>query len=186
MPVPSAIAISAVNYNMNADFLKKNVEGLTDEEWLRRPEGAANHILWIVGHLCWVRGMLLKRLGEDWSKPWFAHFGRGSKLDESAAYPTPEEARLAWDESIARLNAVLESASSDTDSRLAWDESISRLNAVLESVSEEALAAPSTQGPPSPDGKVSGVVNFLALHETYHIGQISYLRSWLGHAGVMG
>src|ERR1035438_1377570 len=162
MPVPSAIAISAVNYNMNADFLKKNVEGLTDEEWLRRPEGAANHILWIVGHLCWVRGMLLKRLGEDWSKPWFAHFGRGSKLDESAAYPTPEEARPEWDESIARLNAV------------------------LESVSEEALAAPSTQGPPSPDGKVSGVVNFLALHETYHIGQISYLRSWLGHAGVMG
>ena len=161
MPIPGSIAVSAINYNMNADFLKKNVEGLTDEEWLRRP-GGANHLLWIVGHVCWTRGMLLKRLGDDWSKPWFAHFARGAKLDESAAYPTPEEAKLALDESSERLNAA------------------------MESVSEEALAAPSTQGPPSADGKVSGVVNFLALHETYHIGQISYLRSWLGHPGVMG
>jgi uncharacterized damage-inducible protein DinB len=162
MPIPGSIAVSAINYNMNADFLKKNVEGLTDEEWLRRPEGAANHILWIVGHLCWVRSFILKQLGEEWSKPWFAHFGRGSKLDDSAAYPTPEEARLAWDESSARLNAT------------------------LESVSDDALAAPAIQGPPSADGKMSGVINFLAYHETYHIGQISYLRSWLGHPGVMG
>ena len=56
MPIPGSIAVSAINYNMNADFLKKNVEGLTDEEWLRRP-GGANHLLWIVGHVCWTRGM---------------------------------------------------------------------------------------------------------------------------------
>jgi uncharacterized damage-inducible protein DinB len=161
MPIPGSIAVSAVNYNMNADFLKKNVEGLTDEEWLRRP-AAANHLLWIVGHVCWTRSMLLKRLGDDWSKPWFSHFARGAKLDESAAYPTPEEVRLTLDESTERLKAA------------------------MESVSEEALATPSTQGPPSADGKVSGVVNFLAFHETYHVGQASYLRSWLGHAGVMG
>ena len=69
---------------------------------------------------------------------------------------------------------------------LAWDESCARLGAAMESVSEEALAAPATSGPPSADGKVSGIVNFLAYHETYHIGQASYLRGWLGHPGVMG
>ena len=161
MPIPGSIAVSAVNYNKNVVFLKKNVDGLTDEEWLRRPE-TANHLLWIVGHVCWTRSMLLKSLGADWSKPWFVHFARGAKLDESAAYPTPEEARLAWDESNERLTAA------------------------MESISEESLAVPVTQGPPSSDGKLSGVVNFLAVHETYHIGQISYLRSWLGHAGAMG
>ena len=162
MPVPDAIATAAVSFKYNADFLKKNVDGLTDEEWTRCPDGCANHILWIVGHLTWARSALLKRLGQDWSKPWFSHFGRGAKPAEGVAFPTPAEAKLAWDESTAVLNAA------------------------MESVSEEALAVPSTQGPPSPDGKVSGVVNFLAYHETYHIGQISYLRSWLGHKGVMG
>jgi uncharacterized damage-inducible protein DinB len=68
----------------------------------------------------------------------------------------------------------------------AWNESSARLNAAMESVSEEALAAPATSGPPSADGKVSGIVNFFAYHETYHIGQASYLRGWLGHPGVMG
>ena len=44
----------------------------------------------------------------------------------------------------------------------------------------------SVKGPPSADGKISGVINFLAIHETYHVGQVSYLRSWMGHKGVMG
>jgi uncharacterized damage-inducible protein DinB len=162
MPVPSSIAVAAVSYNQNADFLKKNVAGLSDEEWISRPTGSANHLLWIVGHICWARSALLKRMGEEWSKPWFSLFVRGAKLDESAAYPTPAEAMAAWDESSARLNAA------------------------MESVSEELLAAPSTQGPPSADGRVSGVVNFLAYHETYHVGQASYLRSCLGYPGVMG
>ena len=162
MPIPGSIAIAAVSFNQNANILKKNLDGLTDEEWTCKPDGAANDILWIVGHVTWARSAVLKRLGEDWSKPWFAHFGRGAKPDSSAAYPTPEEALLAWDESSARLNAA------------------------MESVPEEVLAAPATNGPPSADGKVSGTINFLAYHETYHIGQASYLRGWLGHPGIMG
>jgi uncharacterized damage-inducible protein DinB len=162
MPIPGSIATAAVSFKYNADFLMKNIDGLTDEEWTRCPEGCANHILWIVGHVTWARSALLKRLGEDWSKPWLSLFGRGAKSAVPPTYPTPEEAMLAWDESCARLGAA------------------------MESVSEEALAAPATSGPPSADGKVSGIVNFLAYHETYHIGQASYLRGWLGHPGVMG
>jgi len=56
----------------------------------------------------------------------------------------------------------------------------------MDSVPAEVLAAAATNGPPSADGKVSGIVNFLAYHETYHVGQASYLRGWLGHPGVMG
>ena len=69
----------------------------------------------------------------------------------------------------------------------AWDESCTRLNAALEAASDELLDTPAPQpGPPSADGKLSGVVNFMALHETYHVGQASYIRSWLGKPGVMG
>ena len=46
--------------------------------------------------------------------------------------------------------------------------------------------SPDPHGIPSPDGKVSGVVAFLAHHETYHVGQTAYLRCYLGHEGVAG
>jgi uncharacterized damage-inducible protein DinB len=162
MPVPDSIAIAALSFKQNTTFLNKNLEGLTDEEWTRKPDGAANDVLWIVGHVTWARSALLKRLGEDWSKPWLALFGRQAKTDTPPAFPTPQEAIAAWDESSARLTAA------------------------MDSVPAEVLAAAATNGPPSADGKVSGIVNFLAYHETYHVGQASYLRGWLGHPGVMG
>ena len=67
----------------------------------------------------------------------------------------------------------------------AWREVSGVLAGSLESVSEDLLRNPPT-GPPEPDGKISGVVNFLAIHETPHLGQASYLRGWLGHKGLTG
>ena len=58
--------------------------------------------------------------------------------------------------------------------------------ASCDTLTPEALAAPAPPGPPSPDGKVSGFIGVLAWHETYHLGQIAYLRSWLGHSGLFG
>jgi uncharacterized damage-inducible protein DinB len=162
MPVPAVIAAAAENYRFNSDFLAKMVQDLSPEEWVSRPNEKANHIAWIVGHVIWTRKALLGRLGTEWTQPWLGLFARGVKCDDTAAYPSPDALMDAWRE----VSGVLAS--------------------VLDSVSEEALSQPSTQGPPSPDGKMSGVVNFLAIHETYHVGQASYLRGWLGHKGLMG
>ena len=44
-----------------------------------------------------------------------------------------------------------------------------------------------------PEGKfpikqpgVLGALAFLALHDSYHLGQLGYLRKVLGHPGVVG
>lgn len=162
MPVPSQIANAANSFQMNAGLFKKSTEGLTPEEWLRRPNDKSNHMLWIFGHVIWARSVTLKFLGSEYSQPWFPLFARGAKLDESAQYPTPDEARAAWEEVSAQLASA------------------------MENVSEDVLAKPGPAGIPSPDGKVSGVVAFLAHHETYHVGQTAYLRCYLGHEGVAG
>ncbi len=162
MPVPAVIATAAENYRFNSDFLVKMVSDLSPEEWLRRPDGKCNHIAWIVGHVVWTRKMLLGRVGTEWSEPWLGMFARGAKCEEDAAYPSSDTLLDAW-------RAVSK-----------------ELATALDTVSEEALAQPATNGPPSADGKVSGIVSFLAVHETYHIGQASYLRGWLGHKGLMG
>ena len=67
-----------------------------------------------------------------------------------------------------------------------WKDAGELLAKALENAEEEKLAAPAPQpGPPSADGKLSGTVSFMAWHETYHVGQVSYLCCWLGHKGLM-
>ncbi len=162
MPVPAVIAAAAENYRFNTGFLEKSVADLAPREWLKRPSETANHLAWIVGHLVYSRKSLLGRLGTEWNQPWLGLFARGVKLEADAAYPTPETLLSAWRETSKLLTGA------------------------LESVTEEVLAQPAPQGPPSADGKWSGRINFLAIHETYHIGQASYLRRWMGHKGLMG
>jgi len=162
MPIPAVIVAAAQNYSMNTGMLTKMVDDLSPEEWLKHPAPNQNHVAWIVGHVVWARGRVLARIGTEWSKPWFDLFGRGTKCGDDIAYPSHDTFLDAWRESSTVLTTA------------------------LENVTEEFLAQPSAQGPPSTDGKQSGVVSFLAIHETYHLGQISYLRGWLGHKGFMG
>jgi len=162
MTIPSQIANAAYTFGQNAGLFKKSFEGLTTEEWLRRPNDSSNHLLWIVGHVIWARSAALGFLGSPWTKPFLPLFARGAKLDETAQYPTPEEMTLAWEEATARLSAA------------------------MEEVSEDTLSAPSPERIPSADGKISGLVNFLANHETFHLGQVAYLRCWMGHTGIAG
>lgn len=163
MPVSACIAQAAEDYRRNDDFLLRMVKDLPPEDWLKRPTDCTNHITWIVGHILWTRKALLARLGTEWSTPWLGLFARGVKLDESAAYPSPDALMDAWKEVGGILNSALENAS------------------------DEAMNRPITPpAPPSTDGKIGGVVRFLAWHETYHIGQISLVSCTLGHKGLMG
>jgi uncharacterized damage-inducible protein DinB len=162
MSFPQVIENAAGTYRFNSDFLTKMVADLSQEEWLKHPGDNTNHIAWIFGHLAYCRGRTLHFIGTEWSLPMLENFGRGKKRMEDSAYAAPELLLSAWSESGHALAAALENAS------------------------EDLLAQAATQGPPSLDGKISGIVNFMAIHETLHVGQASYVRSWLGHKGLMG
>jgi hypothetical protein len=162
MPVPAIIAAAAGEFHGNTGFLEKAVAGIQPEQWLSRPNDHANHITWIVGHAIWARQALIRRLGKEWSHPGLQVFARSAKVDPTAVYPSPDALLTAWRECSGVLGST------------------------LENVTVEALAAPSPGGPPSPDGKLSGLVGVLAWHDTYHLGQLAYLRGWLGYPGVFG
>jgi uncharacterized damage-inducible protein DinB len=162
MSIPTAIAGSRENYRFNSGFLKQTVSDLSPEEWLKRPNDRMNHMAWVVGHMALGRSRVLHFLGAEWAQPALEIFGRGKKLLEDSAYPSPESLLGTWSEAGHKMAAA------------------------FESVSEDFLSQPAPEGPPSLDGKISGIVNFMAIHETYHLGQAAYLRSWLGHQGLMG
>jgi uncharacterized damage-inducible protein DinB len=162
MPVPAIIAAAAENYRFNSRFLKQTVGDLKPEEWLKRPGDNLNHIAWIVGHMSLGRSRVLHFMGTEWSQPALEIFGRGKKLMEDSACPSAESLLSTWSEAGHAMAAA------------------------FENVSEDLLSHPAPEGPPTLDGKISGIVNFMAIHETYHLGQASYLRGWLGHKGLMG
>ena len=163
MSTPASIGQAAEDYRFNNSFVLNTVKDLTPEEWLERPGASSNHITWLVGHLLWTRKRILARLGADWSASWLELFARGSKVEDAAAYPSAD--------------ALMD----------AWSEAGKILSGALDSVSEEALSQPVTPpAPPTVDGKVGGLIRFLAWHETYHVGQICYVRGLLGHKGMMG
>jgi len=163
MPISACIAQAFEDYRQNNDFLLKTVNDLAPNEWLKRPTVCSNHISWITGHIIWTRKAVLARLGTEWSRPWLGMFARGVKLDESAVYPSPDELKNTWNEVGGVLCGALEAAPEEVLSK---------------------VAAP--PGPPTADGKISGVIRFLAWHETYHVGQISIVACMLGHKGLMG
>jgi len=136
-------------FETNTDIVKKAIEGVSPEQWFLRPGDDSNHLMWVAGHLVVSRGAVLKSLGTEWAVPWSSLFTRGAKLAVHGQYPAVEEIRSAWDEVSAKLLASLASAPANV------------------------LAKPAPKGPPSFDGKVSGLVAFLAFHETYHVGQVS-------------
>jgi uncharacterized damage-inducible protein DinB len=162
VPIPAIVATAAENFRFNSRSLKENVSDLSPEEWLKRPSENTNHIAWIVGHMAFCRGRVLHFMGTELTQPGLEVFGRGKKLMEDSAYPSAD--------------ALLK----------AWSAAGHALAASFENISEDLLLQPAPVGPPSLNGKVSGIVNFMAIHETYHLGQASYLRSWLGHKGLMG
>jgi len=162
MPIPNEIASAAATFRQNGVMLNKGFASLTPEEWLRRPNECSNHLLWIMGHVIWARGVMLGFLGSPWSRPWLPLFARGTKVVEAEKYPSVQELEEAWQEVSVALKGA------------------------FDQISETALSADAPGKAPSFDGKLSGTVGFLAFHEAYHVGQVAYLRCWLGHEGIAG
>lgn len=148
-------------FKTNTDLFHRAIKGIPPDRLLERPGDDSNHLLWIAGHVVVHRARVLKLLGQEWSAPWEQLFIRGAKLTTPEHYPGINEIVQSWDDVSGRLPASLASAPAGV------------------------LAEPVSKGI-TLDGKISGQIAFLALHETYHVGQMAYLRKWLGFGQAVG
>lgn len=149
-------------YRTNTDIINKAIADMKDEDWFRQPGNESNHLMWLLGHLVVHRGLVLKHMGVDWNRPWASLFAPGAQRVDDAAYPTINEMRDAWSQISEQLKATLNESP------------------------EDLFAKPVPAGLPSFDQKISGLVAFLAFHDCYHTGQVSFLRKWLGYGQTVG
>ena len=149
-------------FRFNTDIISKAIADVQPEDWFRAPGDDSNHLMWLLGHVVVHRGQVLKNLGVDWNSSWASLFAPGSQRVDETQYPTVAEMRAAWDEISQQLKAALRETSPDV------------------------LTKPAPNGPPSFDKQLSGTVAFYAFHDTYHTGQVSFLRKWLGYGQTIG
>jgi uncharacterized damage-inducible protein DinB len=146
-------------FKTSSDLVTKAISDIPPDQWTRQPGDGSNHLLWILGHMVWARGNALRTLGSSWSAPWAKQFARGTARGETSQYPAVDEVAKAWGKASEELATILPQVAPDL-----WNQPHDK---------------------PTFDGKVAGFIAFLAFHETYHVGQLGYLRKWLGYSALV-
>jgi len=146
----------AALFDLNTDLLLNCLEGLSDEEARGRLEAGGNSITFLAEHLTDSRHFLVARLGHTLLNPIARYLADVRSMDDIAEWPSLEEIRQAWLGVSTHLHGVLE-----------------RLTAA-------ELAEPTAQRFLAEDTTRLGMVTFLAQHDSYHLGQIGFIRRQLG------
>lgn len=154
-------APTAMIFSFNEPFVYQALAGLTDDELRRAPSARNNNLLWVAGHIVQTRAMVLGFLGDPMDTGWGTLFDRGAALVDAARYPTGD-----------RIERVMRDVSA-------------RLSAKLRLLTEDVLTRPATLQVPGTT-TVADELAFFALHDAYHVGQLSYIRKSLGYPGLAG
>ena len=156
------VAPSAHLFGLGDRLFAQALKGVSAEQALKRPDGKANSLLWIAAHMAKSRTHLANLIGLERKLPWGDLFDRGGQPGDSATYPSIDEIKSTWTE----LHDALMKR--------------------IEEMTDGDLAAPVPIKFPIPDNTRRGAISFIAYHEGYHVGQLSYARKLLGLAGLTG
>ncbi|MEQ1757056.1 MAG: DinB family protein [Vicinamibacterales bacterium] len=149
-------------FAINAGLLVRALEDLSEDHYRNRPSDRTNSIAWVAGHIVQTRALLLTLLGDPFDTTWGAIFNRGAEAPEPSAYPSLDQMRAVSGDVAARLETQ------------------------LAALDDAALSAPA-RGPQLPRAEtVAQQVGFLALHDSYHVGQLGYMRKALGYPSLVG
>jgi hypothetical protein len=75
-------------YRMHTQTFLNVLDGITEEDALKRIDGRTNHIIWMAGNYVNVRYAIAHVLGEVTEDPYQDLFFMGKALDESFSYPS--------------------------------------------------------------------------------------------------
>lgn len=150
-----------VQYSVMYQIVARNLDGITAEHSVVQPEPAGNCVNWILAHMTLVQNAILAMLGEApaWDEPTLERARSEPVAGAGGAYD--------WEAMRGRF----------LDSR-------DRMLPALDRLDDDRLDEPMVDifGKPNTLG---GVLNFLALHQNYHAGQLGLARRLIGLEGVI-
>ena len=146
----------------NSALLRKALDGVDSDTWVRRPNDHTNHLAYISCHALDARFYLMRMIGHERTNPWQTLFDAATHITTMKEYPPVYELVAEWDE---LHEATL---------------------AALDGLSAADLDATSAARFPTEDGSILGGITFLAFHEAYHVGQLGLVRKFFGLDPVVG
>jgi hypothetical protein len=158
----SSIQPVAKQFVLHSRLFNNVLDGIADYQSSERLNDHVNHLQWIAGHLTNSRYHLAPMLGLNTRFTYSEKYTdlstpppHNRAIDPSIQYPTLTEIKKSWNELAT-----------------AFSEKISVL-----STEQLASETPITV----PTGKtLSDLLSFIASHESYHIGQMSIIRKYVG------
>jgi len=143
-------------FDLNTKLFRNAITDLNEVDAATRPNGQTNSAAFIAGHLVETRAWMGRYVGLDQPPPFGGILEHVTSLDQVETVPELAEIRAEWDRVSERVSAR------------------------LRSLEEAEVAAPSSQRFPGVGGTVLGGIAFLIQHESYHVGQLGYLRKYFG------
>jgi hypothetical protein len=159
----ATIAPLVESYRIGTGLYLKALHGLDRAALITRAGPRSNPIIWMAGHLVQFRCRVSSVVGAPMDVPWGALFATGHvvTVDDADQYPPIEEVTDIWRDVSARI----------------FDR--------FAALSERELSAPPPLRVATPDGTIRGALALFGFHEAYHIGQMGYMRKWLGESPLM-
>jgi uncharacterized damage-inducible protein DinB len=142
--------------DLNTDLLLNCAEGITEEMAHQRLAGGGNNIAFLVAHLADARYFLATLLETPLPNPLSATLASANSIEDVQEWPPFPELLRSWREVSAHLAVV------------------------LGQMTPEKLDAPSPHSFPIPGGTAFHAVAFLVQHDSYHVGQVAFLRRQVG------
>jgi hypothetical protein len=150
------ISIVAEQFKVTTNLYLKALGGVSREQLLRRPGERSNPLLWIAGHLALSRTRVVNVLGGAREPRWAELFATGSRVEDVTRFPEVAEVMALWRELADEIQERLRAFPPER-----WEEPVQvRI--------------------PSDDGTLRGALALITFHEAYHVGQMGYVRKWLG------
>jgi uncharacterized damage-inducible protein DinB len=143
-------------FDLNTDLLLNCLEGLTDAEAQLRLEAGGNSITFLAGHLTDTRHFLVARLGRTLANPLAGYLADVRSIEDIREWPSLDEITPAWLAVSAHLQSV------------------------LAELTPAELTEANTHRFPLDDTTRLGLVAYLVQHDSYHLGQVGFLRRQLG------
>jgi uncharacterized damage-inducible protein DinB len=152
---PQLAPLAAI-LDLNTDLLLNTLDGLEDEDVRIRLPGGGNSLAFLAAHLTDSRHFLADRIGHPLANPLAPYLAEARTIEDITAWPSLGELCDAWCAVSAHVQMALESmAAAD----------LAQANAVRF---------------PLADGTQLGMITFLVQHDSYHLGQMAFLRRQLG------
>lgn len=156
----ASIAPLAAILDLDTDLLLNCLEGLSEEDARRRLPGGGNSAAFLAAHLTDSRHFLAARLERPLTNPLSRYLADARGIEDVLEWPGLDLIRSAW---------------------LAVSRHLANVLAMLDGA---ALLDPESTRFPLGDGTRLGVITFLVHHDSYHLGQLAFVRRQLGHPAM--